>query len=252
MDQLHDEVLRLTSDLERIRQEHRVKKRALLADIRSKEDALQEWFDDERARIEQKKALLILHVASASQRLTSSGALQHELEPVTSSTPDNTMHLLAADQMQQQQQQQEQHLHQQSGMLALPARPHDAPSSGHSSHSHPAPDPADVPDHSHNPEHEAGADPEPLNDADIAAPACSPAVQSANAEDIPDAADPLQSVEGVKSYVEIDVTHVVPVAKQREAGMTTFMMCRPRHKRSEFMHASQPSTTQTLAWLACF
>lgn len=244
---LHDEVLRLTSELARIRQEHRVQKRALLAETRSKKDALQEWFDDEQARIEEMKAVMILRVASASQRLTSSSALQLELEPVTSSSPDDTMHLLAADHLQQPQQQQQQHHRHQSGMLALPERAHDAPSSGHCSHSHSAPDPADVGGHSDHPEHEAVADPELLSSgAGMTVPASSPAAESTDAEKLPDAVASVQPAEGGESYIEIDMTHVVPVTEQREAGTTTFMMCRPRHRRSEFDHTNSSHTQTSL------
>ena len=249
---LHDEVLHLTSELERVRHDHRVKRRALLAEIRSKEDALEEWFEDEQASIEKLKAVLVLRIASAGRRPQNSNAIQHELEPVTSSSPDNTLHLLAADHKQQQQQQQQvqqqQHFHQQSGPLALPEGPHDAPSSGHSSHSHSAPDPADASGCNDHPEHEASADSEPINGDGITAPAAGPASENAHADTSPDA---LQSAEDGESYVEIDVTHVIPVAEQREAGTTTFMMCRPRHKRSESVHANQLVTHDKFAYRAC-
>ena len=244
-EQIHAELLRLASDSERTIQQHRDTKRVLLEEYRSKKDSLQESFDDQQARIEKRKAHLFLQLASSSQSLSSRGKVQLELEPVTSSSPDDTMHPHAADQIQQQQQQQrqqqqqQQHFYQQSNMLALPERPHDAQSSGHSSHQHSASDHAKLQGHSDHQQHEASAGQQPLGNADMdfIAPAFSPVTETAHAEDAEQTpADLHESAElAPESYVDIDVTHVVPVAEQREPGTSTFMMCRPRRQRSTLL-----------------
>ena len=248
--QIHADLLRLASDSERARQEHRDKKRALLEKFTSKEHALQESFDHEQALIDKRRAHLFLQLASSTQRFATSGIAQLELEPVTSSSPDDTLHLHAADQVPELQQQQ--HLHLQSNMLALPERPHDAPSSKHSSHDHPASEPEQLQGHTHL-EHEASADQQPLGDADMQymAPASSPVTESAHAENAEQTpADLHESAENAESDVEIDVTHVIPLAEQREPGTSTFMICRPRRRRSKSCTPLQ-LTTKKHGHVAC-
>ena len=227
--QLRHELLQLNSHLERVRQEHRDKKRTLLAEIRAREDANQDWFDDQQALIERQKAHLLLQIALASQRPASGGPSCHELEPVTSSSPVDTMH--AAGQLLQQLPSP------QSGLLALSDRPHDAPSSGHSAHSQFAADPAERQQHSFKSVREAEPEFEPDAHERTPSPTSGLCAEGANALEA--IAELNQPTEDADSEVEIDISHIIPVSDQREAGVSTFMICRPRHRRG----TQKPSPT---------
>lgn len=240
--QLRSDVLRLTSQLERVRQEHRDKRRALLAETRARQDAIQDWYDDQQALIEGKKAHLLLQIALASQPPTSSGPTRHELEPVTSSSPVDTVH--AAGQLAQQL------IPPQPALLALSDRPQDAPSSSHTSHSQPSADPAEMQDHSVHPLHE----PELDAHVQMPSPASSPVAGLANAQEA--TAEPNQPAEDAESEVEIDIAHVIPVAGQKCPGVSTYMICRPRHRRGMYEQAIKcPLKSEPKCWhphLLCF
>ncbi|KAL0036516.1 hypothetical protein WJX77_010974 [Trebouxia sp. C0004] len=209
----------LDAKTDRLHQEHRDRQRALFADIRQKKDALREWFEDSLRGIDRQRNNLILQLSSAAHLGPSRGIpLVPELEAVTSSSPADTGHLL-------------------EDAPSMLAEHFEAGSSGL----------CGLPDNR----------PEPLSDHQT----CSEAervVATTNFECTPDAhpvafhaapdsklaihkrsidAGSLQTPAKISNQdsptedIEIDVSHVIPVAEQRDPGTTTYMFCRPRTRR---------------------
>ncbi|MCJ1241873.1 hypothetical protein MMC14_009879 [Varicellaria rhodocarpa] len=222
----HSELLRLNSDLERVRQEHRRKKKALLAETRAKEDEIQDWLDDQQALIEGRRANLLLQLASASHRPSSSATARHELEPVTSSSPVDTMH--NPPRVPQQL------LPQQSASLAVQDKPCSGLSRGHSSHSYSDSDPAPV-QHAGELRLEPNADQQILSNTQQqgVVPASVPNAEGVIDAELPNDTPLTAEPEDAESQVEIDISHVIPMGEQRDPGTTTFMCCRPRRRTGQ-------------------
>ena len=235
--QLRSELVGLNAEADRVHQEHKRKKRALLAETRAKEDALQEWFDNEQRRIEERRNNLILRVTTlnhASIRASASGALIRELEAVTSSSPADTEHSLADAPHTSSQ-----HNRAQFPLLLALDQAQRPEATQHSSHSRSAADPDD----SENPGIPAApacdftAQPPPTCEygslvQDTVHQAISAPVISA-AEAPAAASDQAGTEHKQAEDVEIDVSHVIPVAAQRAPGTSTYMLCRPRTKRGK-------------------
>jgi len=230
------EIEELNAETDKVHQEHRNRKRALLAETREKEDALRDWHDDQLRRIERKRNNLILQVTSANHTsVRPSGTVLPEPEAVTSSSPVNTEHLLEDEPHASP------HVLQadRSGMSAMPDNQQEAAESRQSPHSHSASGP-DVavagsiatvaPTNGHHLVQHAqqATSPSVLHAIPVKSGVVSTALQDpAEATDQP-------SSQIAPAVIEIDISHVIPVAEQTDPGVTTYMICRPRTKRGEF------------------
>lgn len=227
--QLRSGLDELNDETDTLHLEHSDRKQALTADIRAKEDALRNWFDAGLRRIDRKRNNLILQVSSATYtcaHLSDRGTPAPELEAATSSTPADTGHLL-------------QHA------------PHRLAQHYHSEQS----DPSCVPDQPHT-IHQSHSEPEPAASRGNNDASGSEAMQIVVVADVREARDNVppsqQPSAGIASWhspanitdqqshqdqpaedIEIDVSHVIPVAEQRAAGTTTYMFCRPRSRRGK-------------------
>lgn len=220
--QLRLEVDDLNAETDRLHQEHRDRQRALLADIRQKEDALREWFEDSLKCMDRQRNNLILQISSAAHTSPSrSIPLVPELEAVTSSSPADTGHLLEdvpsilAE-------------HPEAGSSRLCGLPDNRPEllSGHQRQSEAE-------------RIEAATNSEGRPAAHHAAFHAAPDSKLAGHKHSIDA-ESLQSPAKISNQdspaedIEIDVSHVIPVAEQRDPGTTIYMFCRPRTRRGKF------------------
>ncbi|DBA87025.1 TPA: hypothetical protein ACH3X2_000400 [Trebouxia sp. C0005] len=226
--QLRLEVDDLNAETDRLHQEHRDRQRALLADIRQKEDALREWFEDSLKCMDRQRNNLILQISSAAHTSPSrSIPLVPELEAVTSSSPADTGHLLEdvpsilAE-------------HPEAGSSRLCGLPDNRPEllSGHQRQSEAE-------------RIEAATNSEGRPAAHHAAFHAAPDSKLAGHKHSIDA-ESLQSPAKISNQdspaedIEIDVSHVIPVAEQRDPGTTIYMFCRPRTRRVR-LHRTWPA-----------
>lgn len=241
--QLRSEMDDLNAKTDRLHQEHRDRQRALLADIRQKEDALREWFEDGLRCIDRQRNNLILQLSSAAQTGPSGSiTLVPELEAVTSSSPADTGHLLedapsilAA------------HFEAGSSGLCglLDNRPE--PLSTHQRHSEAERIVVKDTEAATNSEGKPAA----YNAASYAAPDSELAFDkhSTDAESLQSPAK-FSNQDSPAEDIEIDVSHVIPVAEQRDPGTTTYMFCRPRTRRGKFVAVYNVLTVCSCTWFA--
>ena len=236
--QLRSGLDELNDETDSLHLEHSDRKQALIADIRAKEDTLRKWFDAGLRRIDRKRNKLILQVSSAtytSAHLSDCGTPASELEAVTSSTPADTGHLLrhAPHRLAQH------HQSEQSDLACVP----DQRSEPHTTH-------------------HSLSEPEPAASRGNNEASGSEAMQTVVVADVHEAPDNFppsqQPSAGIASWhspanntdqqshqdqpaedIEIDVSHVIPVAEQRAAGTTTYMFCRPHSRRGKSSLAKQ-------------
>ncbi len=219
--QLRSEVDDLNANTDRLHQEHRDRKRALLADIRQKEDALREWYEDSLRCIDRQRNNLILQRSSAAHTGPSrSMPPVPELEAVTSSSLADTGHLL-------------------EDAPSMLAENLEAGSSGLCGLLDNRPEPlSDRPRQSEAEHIEAATHSEGRPAAHHAALPAAPDSRLAIHKRSIDA-ESLQSPGRTSSRdspaedIEIDVSHVIPAAEQRDPGTTTYMFCRPRTRRGK-------------------
>ncbi len=219
--QLRSEMDDLNAKTDRLHQEHRDRQRVLLADIRQKEDALREWYEDSLRCIDRQRNNLILRRSSAAHTGPSrSIALVPELEAVMSSSLADTGHLLEdapsamADLLE-------------AGSSRLCGLPDNRPEL--------------ISDHQRcsDAEHiEAATNsegrPAVHNAASDSELALQLHKQSMDAESLQSPAK-ISNQDPPAEDIEIDVSHVIPVAEQRDPGTTTYMFCRPRTRRGKYV-----------------
>ena len=228
-DQLHAET-------ERVHQEHRNRERALLAETRIEEDALRDWVADQLKYIEKKRHNLFLRITSAnlsSVRPSGSGTLIREPEAMTSSSPADTEHLV----------QNAVHAvapHRQtdcSDLLPLPDSTQAEPNSQSSSRSRSAGSPGVLDDVCDVSELAASKPAQAGTQNTLLAPATNVVLV--------DSSVPLQGIDNASNQpshvslpeeIEIDVSHIIPVSQQRDAGTSTYMFCQPRSRRRKSGH----------------
>jgi hypothetical protein len=214
---LRAEVDDLNAKTDRLHQEHRDRKRALLADIRQKEDALREWYEDSLRCIDRQRNNLILQRSSAAHTGPSrSIPLVPELEAVTSSSLADTGHLI-------------------EDASPVLAEPFEAGSLGLTGCPDSRPEPLSDRQRCSEPEHIEAATNSEGRPALYNAASTSQSALPKHSRD----AESLQSPGKISNQnspaedMEIDVSHVIPVAEQRDPGTTTYMFCRPRTRRGK-------------------
>ena len=236
--QLRSEMEDLNAKTDRLHQEHRNRKRALLAAIRQKEDALREWYEDSLRCIDRQRNNLILQRSSAAHTGPSrSTPLVPELEAVTSSSLVDTGHLLEnapsmlADNLEAGS----------SGLCGLPDdRPE--PLSDHQRQSEAerietATNSEGRPSAHHAASHAA-------SDSQLALHK-----RSRDAENLQSPAK-ISNQDSPAEDIEIDVSHVIPVAEQRDPGTTTYMFCRPRTRRGKHVAVFSVLPVCSCIWFA--
>ena len=232
--QLRSEVDDLNAKTDRLHQEHRDRKRALLADIRQKEDTLREWYEDSLRCIDRQRNNLILQRSSAAHTGPSRSIPPvPELEAVTSSSLADTGHLL-------------------EDAPSVLAEDLEAGSSGLCGLPDSRPEPLSDQQRCSEAEHIEAATNSEGRPALYNAASDSQLALSKHSMD----AESLQSPRKISNQdspaedVEIDISHVIPVAEQRDPGTTTYIFCRPRTRRGKHVAVYNVLTVCSCTWLA--